>query len=341
MSVEICDRADCNTEVLGVGTEQLADVRRLLGRWRERRARRRWPGRQAAAKARYMPSGLGVLVDQAQRRHRREDREVKRVDVHAQVVVELDRCAGGDPRATALVPRFKQPGAQRVRLAQQLGQLRAGALRRNEDVALRYRQRAAMGMHHELGDLRPDVARSQPMVVVLALVVVPRAVAVSQVGNDVTTQVAGPAVLLDGLVPRAQRVGPFEHELLPLAGVEQLQPVDRRHRQPNHHVGARRHRCRRCGKRRGRRDAGGHARRPIIAPQTNWSRPPTRSPMSVNKRNQAVAAETTRAPKGGAGEEISGGSGSGLLSRMTTKARVCGPFGGIAGAGFEPATFGL
>jgi ferredoxin-NADP reductase len=41
-----------------------------------------------------------------------------------------------------------------------------------------------------------------------------------EIGNDVIAQVAGAAVPFDRFVPRTQRVGPFEDELLPLDELE-------------------------------------------------------------------------------------------------------------------------
>jgi hypothetical protein len=67
----------------------------------------------------------------------------------------------------------------------------------------------------QLPDLDPDVARREAVGVVLALVVVPRAVALAEVSDDVAAEVLRATVLLDRLVAIAEEVRPLEDELLP------------------------------------------------------------------------------------------------------------------------------
>src|SRR5206468_11998460 len=55
-------------------------------------------------------------------------------------------------------------------------------------VGVRAWLRLGRCVHDELADLGPDIAGSKAVVVVLALVVVPCAITIAQIGNDVTAQ---------------------------------------------------------------------------------------------------------------------------------------------------------
>lgn len=173
--------------------------------------------------------GSCVLLDKLRRRQMSNAGEIETLDMREQRAIKRNLGGCGYLLLAFRSPVRDQSLAQLLGLLEQVEELGANAARSDEPVCPWDTVFTEVCVIAEFPELHPDVAWRKRMVVMLALVVVPKAGGIGRIdrGDDIASHVSGTTGALDKRIARKAR-RPFVDRRLPLIGREQLDPFDGR-----------------------------------------------------------------------------------------------------------------